>query len=86
MHSLLIVTITVSNDNRAKDNRANGCSSLNYQSVMIRKRLIARRREKDKESLRYNRGDEEEDDWTKVEDEEEAIEDKEENKYSKHCH
>ena len=53
---------------------------------MIRKRLIARRREKDKESLRYNRGDEEEDDWMKVEDEEEAIEDKEENKYSKHCH
>ena len=51
---------------------------------MIRKRLIARRREKDKESLRYNRGDEEEDDWTKVE--EEATEDKEEDKYSKHCH
>ena len=51
---------------------------------MIRKRLIARRREKDKESLRYNRGDE--DDWMKVEDEEEAIEDKEEDKYIKHCH
>ena len=52
--------------------------------MMIRKRLIARRREKERESLRYNRGDE--DDWMKVEDEEEAIEDKEENKYSKHCH
>ena len=53
---------------------------------MIRRRLIARRRERDRESLRYNRGDEEEDDWMKVEDKEEAIEDKEEDKYIKHCH
>ena len=44
---------------------------------MIRKRLIARRREKDRESLRYNRGDE--GDSMKVEDEEE-------DKYIKHCH
>ena len=50
---------------------------------MIRKRLIARRREKVRESLRYNREDE--DDWTDVKDEE-AIEDKEEDKYIKHCH
>ena len=48
--------------------------------VMIRRKLISRRREKDRESLRYNRGDE--DDWMKVEDEEEVIEDK----YIKHCH
>ena len=47
---------------------------------MIRKRLIACRREKVRESLRYNREDE--DDWMDVKDEEEAIEDK----YSKHCH
>ena len=54
---------------------------------MIRKRLIARRKEKERESLRYNRGDEDdEDEWMKVEDKEEVTEDKEEDKYIKHCH